>query len=322
MVRPAPLRLAHVSDVHLPRVAALPPHLWNAKRILGKLNWQTARRHDHDPAVLARIVADLAAHRPDHIAVTGDLVNLGLPDEYEAARAWLAELGPPDRVSVVPGNHDIYVPLPAAVGIGRWADHYTSGPAGPSGGALATSAAKPPPFPFVRRFAGGYGRIALVGVNSAIPTPVFVAAGRLGDEQLRALEAELRALAADGYLRVLLIHHPPLPGQAAHRRALADAVPLQAMLARAGAELVLHGHNHRNSVVWTAGPAGPIPVVGVASASSARTRHGHADLARYNLIELSRPGDSPVIDLVGRGLLTPSGEVVEVERTRLAGPVT
>ena len=34
---------------------------------------------------------------PDHIAVTGDLVNLSLPAEYAPARAWLDALGSPAR---------------------------------------------------------------------------------------------------------------------------------------------------------------------------------------------------------------------------------
>ena len=59
--------------------------------------------------MLAALVADLKARTPDHIAVTGDLVNLSLPSEFVAARAWLDALGNPRDVSVVPGNHDAYV---------------------------------------------------------------------------------------------------------------------------------------------------------------------------------------------------------------------
>ncbi len=59
--------------------------------------------------------------------------------------------------------------------------------------------------------------MALIGLCSAVPTPPFVASGRLGREQLDAFEGELRALSNEGLARVVLIHHPPLPGQ--HRRA-------------------------------------------------------------------------------------------------------
>ena len=101
--------LAHLSDPHLgpmptPRLAELV-----GKRATGFLNWQRKRRLIHRGDVLARIVADLKAQAADHIAVTGDLVNISLTGEYAPARAWLASLGSPRDVTLVPGNHDVYV---------------------------------------------------------------------------------------------------------------------------------------------------------------------------------------------------------------------
>ena len=61
-------------------------------------------------AVIDAILATSRRHDPDHIAVTGDLVNLALDIEIEMARQWLELVGPPHDVSVVPGNHDAYVP--------------------------------------------------------------------------------------------------------------------------------------------------------------------------------------------------------------------
>jgi 3',5'-cyclic AMP phosphodiesterase CpdA len=101
--------LAHISDPHL---GPLPRGRWRelaGKRALGFLNYQLRRRHEHKMEVLDELLADLHAQKPDHIAVTGDLVNLALPDEFPAAAAFLARVGPPDRVSFVPGNHDAYV---------------------------------------------------------------------------------------------------------------------------------------------------------------------------------------------------------------------
>ena len=69
--------------------------------VASDLNWLRGRRHAHQRPALDLIVADMLAHRPDHIAVTGDLVNLGLPAEYEAAREWLSDLGSPDNVTVI-----------------------------------------------------------------------------------------------------------------------------------------------------------------------------------------------------------------------------
>jgi hypothetical protein len=97
------------------------------------------------------------------------------------------------------------------------------------------------PFPFVRQ----RGNVALIGASSAVPMGWRIAAGRLGMTQIESLREILRELRTRGFFRILLIHHPPLPGQAEARKALVDAADLKAVLQEEGAELVLHGHNHR-----------------------------------------------------------------------------
>ena len=104
-----PFVLAHLSDPHLgplppPRVRELA-----SKRLLGYINWRRSRSHIHRADALDAITRDLRGERPDHVAVTGDLVNIALPAEFAHARRWLEGLGPPAEVSVVPGNHDAYV---------------------------------------------------------------------------------------------------------------------------------------------------------------------------------------------------------------------
>jgi len=146
-------------------------------------------------------------------------------------------------------------------------------------------------------------------VNSAFPTRPFVAAGRVGRDQLALLEEGLQRLEGQNLQRVVLIHHPPLPGQTAPRRALQDADQMAALLARCGADLVLHGHNHRDSIVWLDAKDRPIPIVGVASGSAGR-RHGLEPLARYNLFRVSRDG----IEMIVRGLADPNGDIVEISR--------
>src|SRR5207344_2084893 len=105
----AAFTLAHLSDPHLP---PLPAARWRdlaGKRALGYLNWTRNRHKYHRRDVLDALVADMQAQRPDHIAVTGDLVNLALEAEFTPAQAWLERVGTPQRVTVVPGNHDAYV---------------------------------------------------------------------------------------------------------------------------------------------------------------------------------------------------------------------
>jgi 3',5'-cyclic AMP phosphodiesterase CpdA len=304
-----PIVIAHLSDVHLGPIAGFAPRYWNLKRLLGYANWLRTRRDDYVRSVLDRLVADLAAQSPDHIAVTGDLVNIGLPQEHINALAWVKGLGPAETVSVIPGNHDIYSRLHGDPGTGRWSSYMASCAQG------AAHAGGDGTFPFVRLL----GRIAVIGVNSAVPTPPFVACGRVGSDQLARLGRVLERLAGGEIFRLVLIHHPPLPGQAGHLRALEDAEAVEAVLARQGAELVLHGHNHHNMLAWcgTAGP--PVPVVGVPSAALGRHHKGEP-LARYNLYRIAGPPWT--IELVGRGLERAGGPVVEIERRTLLPPLS
>jgi 3',5'-cyclic AMP phosphodiesterase CpdA len=115
--------LAHLSDPHLAPLPSPRPGELASKRLVGYLNWLRKRRAIHRRDVLAAIVADVLAAGADHIAVTGDLVNIALPAEIENAKAWLEALGPPGQVSVVPGNHDAYVPGTAALFTRAWAPY-------------------------------------------------------------------------------------------------------------------------------------------------------------------------------------------------------
>jgi 3',5'-cyclic AMP phosphodiesterase CpdA len=295
------ITLAHLSDVHLAPLPALPLRHLNVKRGLGYLNWLRGRRHAHQRGALDVIVDDLLAQRPDHIAVTGDLINLGLPAEYEAAHEWLTDLGSPQDVTVIPGNHDIYTSLRADPGVARWADYMRSDAWG-----LRLSQAE---FPFVRRV----GPVALIALNSAEETPPFIAAGRLGGTQIAALGELLSKTERENLIRVVLIHHPPLPGQAPPRRGLRDATALQRVLLERGAELVLHGHNHRDGHADFAWGRGRVPVIGAASGSMGRVHKGEP-LARYNLLRIGRVNGRAHIECVTRGLNSPGGGVGQIAR--------
>jgi 3',5'-cyclic AMP phosphodiesterase CpdA len=298
------LTIAQMTDVHLGPIVGFSPRYWNMKRAIGFINWRKNRRHAYSQSVLDRIVADLHAQRPDHIAITGDLVNIGLPEEIEAAAAWLRSVGTPDRVSVIPGNHDIYSHIGADAGVNRWAGFMAS-----TSSEFATDEAD---FPFVRRI----GKIALVGLNSAVKTRPFMAHGRLGPAQLRRLDTILRATSKAGLFRLVMIHHPPLPGQAPASRGLHDAPALAKVLSDAGAELVIHGHNHRNMTAALPHGNRSIPVIGAPSAALG-IAHRHEPLARYNLYRIS-PGEGPArIELIGRGLAIPDGPIIELERRML-----
>ncbi len=307
---------AHLSDLHATPPRWTHPAELTPKRLLGRLSWELRRRHEHRPEVLDALVDDLASTRPDHVAITGDVTNQGLTHELEEGRAWLARLGGPRRVFLVPGNHDVYVRGSRAAVARAWqpylssdgdsdADAIPSSDGDSDADAIPGSALDPP----VRRV----GSLALVGACSVLPTPTGFANGRIGPRGRLRLERTLRRLGAEGCVRVLLLHHPPWLRGISRRRGLDDARALRDVLRRAGAELVLHGHVHRAVFESLPGPAGDVPVVGVASAS-ALGRRGEARRGRYHLLE---PLDEGGFALRARVLDPAQGCFVEGEARKL-----
>jgi 3',5'-cyclic AMP phosphodiesterase CpdA len=290
--------LAHLSDPHL----ALPTPRWTeliGKRVTGYINWQKKRRFIHDAATLAAIVADAKAQNPDHIAVTGDIANIGLAAEFPQGRNWLERLGSNQDVTFVPGNHDIYV-KEAAVFVARQWGAYMSDDEGIDG------------FPFVRR----RGDVALIGLSTSVPTAPFLATGWLGAKQLAELAATLNKLSAENVFRIVLIHHPPTTEAAQHKRLL-DAHVLKRVIAVHGAELLLHGHDHRHMINWLEGPNGTrVPAVGVPSASAARG--GDKDNAAYNLYRIDGRRGAWRCEMITRGLAS-SGAIAQQKRFLLPG---
>jgi 3',5'-cyclic AMP phosphodiesterase CpdA len=290
--------LAHLSDPHLP---PLPATRWRdlaGKRALGYLNW-TRNRHKYQRRdVLDALVTDLQTQHPDQIAVTGDLVNLALEAEFAPARAWLQSVGGPDRVSLVPGNHDAYVRATRRRFAEAWGD-YIRGDAAPDDAVT---------FPYLRR----RGPLALIGVSSAVPTPPLMATGWLGPQQLEALARMLKQLSPGQAFRVLLIHHPLRSDS--HAKRLTDAGPLRALLKAHGVELILHGHDHVHSTMWIEGPNGAIPAIGVPSASA--LAHGRYPAAAYNLFAIERDGDKWRCEQTVRGI-DDALRIAELRRTRL-----
>jgi 3',5'-cyclic AMP phosphodiesterase CpdA len=252
---PPACTLIHVSDFHVCRPETAPwSAFWN-KRALSVLSWKLRRARAHHPGVFDRLAEAAGRISADLIAVTGDLTQLGLPAEFELAGERLRRLGPPDTVFVVPGNHDALVVVPAADTLAGTADYLAADPPHDLGR---------PWFPTLRT----RGRVALIGVSSAHPTPSFSAAGSIGADQLARLAALLQSCGREAMYRVVLIHHPPLAAGVAPRKRLLDAAALQAVVARHGAELVLHGHTHRRSRGRLTGPGGPVPVFGISSATA------------------------------------------------------
>lgn len=268
------LRLAHLSDPHLALpLGTLLAAPWLGKRALSRLSWAKGRKALQRPEVLAAAIADIRAHAPQHIAITGDVTNFSLPAEFRAAAQWFATLGDADDVSVIPGNHDALVPVPWADGLAHWQPWMQSD--------APTTAA----FPTLRVRQG----VALIGLSSAVPTAPLLASGTLGDEQLQWLATHLPLLKAQGLFRLVMLHHPPADGVVSRRKALTDRAAFRAVLKEHGAELVLHGHSRDARFDPLRGPDGLIASFGLPSISALPNPKDEG--ARWHLLEIEKQAD-------------------------------
>jgi 3',5'-cyclic AMP phosphodiesterase CpdA len=265
--------LAHLSDVHLgPLPAAWAFRNFKLKRLIGAANWARKRHNLHSLDIAAAAVDSIHAARANHIAFTGDLLNISAWEEFTRGREWMEKLGDPTDLSFVPGNHDAYVKVPIEEGLIRFAPWMMAD--GVKDGTLQ--------FPYVRL----RRNVALIGLTTALPQALHKAGGTLGEHQLHNLPQVLESLQSQGFYRVVMIHHPPLPGLASPRKALTDAAELLAILKDKGCELVLHGHNHRTMENWFETRSGPAVAIGVPSASGAP--YSHYEAAGWNLFRIRR----------------------------------
>lgn len=289
------MRIAHLSDVHALALDGVRPWSFLNKRVAGYINLRLNRREKHPVSLFRAMVADLNARPVDHVVVTGDLTNLSLAPEFRLAREILDGIAiGAEHVTVIPGNHDVYT-------LGALREklfHSVLAPYASSDGMAAVQ------FPSVRV----RGEVAIIGLTTALPSPPPLADGWLGRAQLAALESTLQRL--EGKFRVLLLHHPPYENRHSILRGLRDRRALQKVLARAGAELILHGHEHRDLRHELAGPRGAIPVIGVGSGTYDDARPERR--ARYNVYTVT---DNRLISVETRVHDKASGAFVDYDQS-------
>lgn len=249
--------LAHLSDLHLSSLEGVRPRALLGKRILGYVSWRFKRRHEHRTDVLDALRIDVQAEQLDHIAVSGDLTHVGLPHEFREAATWLARLGSPERITVVPGNHDAYARE-------SWRDTFAQWSAYMQGDDAGAVTGSDDAFPSLRL----RREVALIGLSTARPSAPFLATGRLGEHQLQRLDQMLEQTGRSGLFRIVLLHHPPAAHTVRWRKSLQDSAALRDVLARRGAELVLHGHAHVPAATYLDAACGRILAIGVPSASA------------------------------------------------------
>jgi len=275
-------RLAHVSDLHVlsPEGVHWREMLFN-KRLTGWANTRLRRGRVFRRRYLEAVLD--AASRADHVVITGDVTNLALDGEYREAVRLLERHAGGTEISVVPGNHDLYLP---SIRRGRRFQHCLGAFVQSDLPELAVEVAAGS-YPFVKL----RGPLAIIGLSSAVPRPPFIAAGYLGHEQIEALKAVLAHPEVSRRFPVILVHHPPVDSR--HRilqlrDGLTDAASLRDVLATVPRGLVLFGHLH----VRVRCRLGPLDVV---SASGAALEHPSDSVrAGYNLYELD--GDVVAIE--------------------------
>lgn len=257
------MRLIHISDPHLTSLEGIPRARFAGKRRLGHASWRFRRRRRHLRATLDELCASMCSLCPDVVVVTGDLVHLGLPEEIADAGDWLKGLGRPKSVFVVPGNHDVYRADSWAAVEAHWGEYLRLEP-GSNGEPDYWSG-------FPTRL--GMDGVEIHGLNTGLPTPVFMATGELGRGQCERL-AESLARTPPGSLNILAIHHPPAPGAVPERKALKDMRHLAPAVDKA--HLVLHGHGHFNRLYRH----GAVPVFATGSASKSDAPFRCFDISR------------------------------------------
>lgn len=226
-------RIGQLTDIHVRDFSGMRFTDLFRKRLIGYANYERRRKKEYDAGVVRAAVAGLIDAAVDHVVVTGDLSNVALESAWRSARALLEPLrGAEIGVSVIPGNHDAYVPSALDGTFERVFDDW-----------LGDLRDRPHPYPYVVRI----GPVSLVHVNTGVPTPPIQAFGRLGGPQLERLDALLEQEREAGQTLVVALHHHPT--RAPHKqhelpRGLHDAAPFRALLRTHRVALVLHGHNH------------------------------------------------------------------------------
>lgn len=279
----ASLTIAHLSDLHL----SLERGPQNVKRV-------------------CRLLEHVLRTNVNHVVVTGDLTADARPKELKLARRIFKGYGllDPTRLSVVPGNHDIFGGVHTAEDIlgfpkrckrtdyAQMLDMFVEAFAETFAGTITACADKP--FPYVKLLDGA----VLVGINSVakysrVNNP-FGSNGEVGNAQFERLKELLADESVPRVNRIALIHHhfsQLQRGRGGAMHSIWSSIEkrtlklhrkrrLFTLFARERIDLVLHGHVHENCEYERNG-------IRFANAG-ASVLTGRADLLGFTLVRCSR----------------------------------
>jgi 3',5'-cyclic AMP phosphodiesterase CpdA len=255
-------------------------------------NGLTARDCDrHSVKLLKKILQALEEEAVDHLLVTGDVTLSGETVEFERAADLLAPWSEAGRLTVLPGNHDVWS-YEAAAG---WRFLRTLGPDGRGMKKVAEA------FPFAVELSP---EVTLIALDSARHgEDPHTTPGMLGSEQLATARELAREAVKQGKAVVLALHHhlmlPPerVPSDLhLARMPLADAYKVVRLVAEVPIAAVLHGHRHTSFRLDLPGPSGPTPLL--CSGSASRAAKEPVRRPRAQVYELDRGGLRGVAALV------------------------
>ena len=237
------MRLIHFSDLHFWTTAG-----WDGdftfKRVLGRLNLRLRRGRAFPPNLAHQVVAEIVRRSADLVVFSGDISTTSMIAEFRAGREALAAVRDKwgERFVAIPGNHDRYTRRACRQKL--FEKHFLERPAS---------------YPFAGQVTP---QVGLVGIDlsgariwSARGTVTRPAIEEIGD----AIAAQKRRTPF-----VIVVGHYPLALQAGVTPRWGRALPLRAQLLRqvadAGANLYLHGHEHRRRAVLPYGREGLVCV--------------------------------------------------------------
>ena len=236
-------RFVQLSDPHLSSPGFPNPLRLTNKRILGYLSWLRRRRRTYQRWVLDLAIKQIQQQQISHYVVTGDLTHIGLKNEFEQVAQWLTNLGKPQDVTVIPGNHDLYVNESWDRSFAKWHD-YMNGDEEFSelqNGSNDAQQNLEQFFPSIRL----RSNCVFISMSSVFAAPWFRATGHINQSQLDRLTQLLQKPQLKNLCRILLIHHPISIQSISARKRLINYPQLIEILRDNPVQLILHGHGHR-----------------------------------------------------------------------------
>lgn len=203
------------------------------------INYVVSRFHLVEASIpaLEQVQEHLLEEEVDFLLLPGDLTQDGEPDNHKWLGNWLAELPFPSYV--IPGNHDVLVPVAdeRSIGWSEFPNYYRNSGYQNSGDRLYYTCSVLP-------------GVRLIALNSNQFDTNGKQIGRVDEEQLLWLKAVLADLEPDELVLVTIHHNviEHLPDQSKHpmgRRYMLDNAPeLLELLRSAGVQLIFTGHLH------------------------------------------------------------------------------